>query len=63
MTYLPLNALGTQARMLGRNCKDERMAMTLQCIGVGCMLVVTATALAHLYKELILAREYGPASR
>jgi hypothetical protein len=44
--------LGPQAQMLARNCKNERMAMTLQYVAIGSMIIMAGAAAAHLMKEM-----------
>lgn len=42
-----LGDLGTQAQMMARNCNNERLAMILQYVAVGSMIVMTGLALSH----------------
>lgn len=59
MSGLPFFALGREAQHLSRQCKDEKAAMTLQYVGLGCMLLMAAASVAHLYKELNGSRDHG----
>jgi len=44
--------LGPQAQMMAKNCNNERLAMTLQCVAIGSMIIMAGAAAAHLMKEL-----------
>ena len=44
--------LGQEAQMMAKNCASERMAMTLQCVAIGSMIIMAGAAAAHLLKEL-----------
>jgi hypothetical protein len=44
--------LGPQAQMMARNCNNERIAMTLQCVAIGSMIIMAGAAAAHILKEL-----------
>ena len=44
--------LGPQAQMLAKNCNNERMAMTLQYVALGSMIIMAGAAAAHLMKDL-----------
>ena len=55
MTYPPLynlHDLGPQAQMMSKNCNNERMAMALQYVAIGSMIIMAGAAAAHLMKEL-----------
>jgi hypothetical protein len=47
-----LHDLGPQAQTMARNCTSERMAMTLQMVAVGSMIIMAGVAAAHLMKEM-----------
>jgi hypothetical protein len=52
MTYPPtfnLSDLGPQAQMMSNNCKNERMAMVLQSVAIGSMIVMAGVAATHLH--------------
>jgi hypothetical protein len=52
--------LGPQAQMLARNCNNERMAMTLQYVAIGSMIIMAGAAAAHLMKEMFgLSEHHG----
>ena len=35
-----LRDLGPQAQQMAKNCNNERLAMTLQCVAIGSMIVM-----------------------
>ena len=47
-----LRDLGPQAQQMAKNCNNERLAMTLQCVAIGSMIVMTAATAAHIFKDL-----------
>jgi hypothetical protein len=55
--------LGPQAQMLARNCNNERMAMTLQYVAIGSMIIMAGAAAAHLMKELFGHTEHHGRSK
>ena len=55
MTYPPtynLHDLGPQAQMMSKNCNNERMAMVLQSVAIGSMIVMAGVAATHLLREV-----------
>jgi len=54
-----LHDLGPQAQMLARNCNSERLAMVMQYVAVGSMIVMTAVALSQAWKEAFKERDDG----
>lgn len=46
-----LSDLGPQAQMMSKNCGSERMAMILQSISIGCMIVMAGVAAAQVLKD------------
>jgi len=55
MTKLPiydLHDLGPQAQRMAKDCKNERLAMTLQYVAIGSMIIMAGAAAAHLMKDL-----------
>jgi hypothetical protein len=56
-----LHDLGSQAQMLSRNCNNERLAMTLQYVAVGSMIVMAGVALTQAWKDAFGSRDrdYG----
>ena len=41
-----------QAQDMANKCKNERLAMTLQCVAIGSMIVMAAASAAHIIKDL-----------
>ena len=58
-----LHDLGTQAQMMARNCTNERLAMTLQYVAIGSMMIMAGAAAANLMKELFGHTEQHRRSR
>jgi hypothetical protein len=58
-----LRDLGPQAQMLARNCNNERMAMTLQYVAIGSMIIMAGAAAAHLMKEMFGNTEHHGRSK
>jgi hypothetical protein len=54
-----LHELGPQAQMLSRNCNNERLAMILQYVAVGSMIVMAGVALSHAAREALRSRDSG----
>ena len=48
-----LRDLGPQAQQMAKNCNNERLAMTLQCVAIGSMFIMAAASAAHLIKDLL----------
>jgi ABC-type enterobactin transport system permease subunit len=53
--------LGPQAQMMARNCTNERLAMVLQCVAVGSMIIMAGAAASHFFKDAFgsPAHDYG----
>ena len=43
--------LGSQAQMMSKNCSDEKVAMMLQYVALGSMIVMTGLAATQVLKE------------
>ena len=43
--------LGPQAQMMSKNCNDERVAMILQYVALGSMILMTGLAATQVLKE------------
>ena len=50
-----LNDLGPQAQAMSRNCGNERLAMILQYVALGSMIIMAGVAASHAMKEV-----FGP---
>jgi hypothetical protein len=46
-----LRELGTQAQSMSRNCNNERMAMTMQYVAIGCMIIMAGVAASQVLKD------------
>jgi hypothetical protein len=46
-----LSELGPQAQMMSKNCNNERLAMMLQYVALGSMIVMTGVAAAQILRE------------
>ena len=52
----PLRELGPQAKQaqdMAGKCKNERLAITLQCVAIGSMFIMAAATAAHAIKDLL----------
>lgn len=58
-----LRDLGPQAQTMAQHCKNERLAMTLQMVAVGSMIVMSGAAAAHLLKEMFAHTEHRARSK
>lgn len=47
-----LRDLGPEAQKMARNCGNEKLAMTMQFVAIGSMIVMATAAAAHLVKDL-----------
>lgn len=43
--------LGSQAQMMSKNCSDEKVAMLLQYVALGSMIVMTGLAATQVLRE------------
>jgi hypothetical protein len=43
--------LGSQAQMMSKNCGNERMAMILQYVAVGSMIVMAGVAASQVLRD------------
>jgi len=46
-----LGDLGPQAQMMSKNCNNERMAMVLQSVALGSMIVMAGAAASHVLRD------------
>jgi hypothetical protein len=58
-----LRDLGPQAQMMAKHCPDKRLAMTLQCVAIGSMVIMAGAAAVHLIKGLFKHNERDGRSR
>jgi hypothetical protein len=54
-----LNELGPQAQLMAKNCSNERMAMILQSVAIGSMIIMAGAAAAHILKDLFHSERHG----
>ena len=54
-----LNDLGPQAQMMSRNCGNERLALILQYVALGSMIVMTGVAASQVLKDLFGPTDQG----
>ena len=47
-----LHDLGSQAQFMSKNCDNERMAMTLQYVAIGSMIVMAGAAATQLLRDV-----------
>jgi hypothetical protein len=55
MTQVPiynLHDLGVHAQGMARDCKNERLALILQSVAIGSMIIMTGAAATHILKDL-----------
>ena len=45
--------------MMAKNCKNERMAMLLQYVALGCMVVMTGVAASQALRDVFGSPEGG----
>ena len=58
-----LHDLGSEAQMMARNCNNERLAMVMQYVALGSMIIMAGAAAAHIMKDLIEHSERHGRSR
>ena len=58
-----LGDLGPQAQQMAKNCNNERLAMTLQCVAIGSMIVMATATAAQIFKDLFHKTEHHGRSR
>ena len=46
-----LRDLGPEAQAMAKNCKNERLAMTLQYVAIGSMIIMAGVAAAQVLKD------------
>jgi hypothetical protein len=47
-----LRDLGSEAQRMARNCGNEKLAMTMQYVAIGSMIIMASAAAVHLMKDL-----------
>ena len=46
-----LRDLGPQAQMMAKNCNNERLAMILQYVAIGSMIIMAGVAASQVLKD------------
>jgi hypothetical protein len=63
MNQLPpvyrLDDIGQQVQGLARDCKNELLAMFLQSVAIGSMIIMASSAAAHLLRDLLGRDDQG----
>jgi hypothetical protein len=54
-----LKDLGPQAQMMSKHCHNERTAMLLQYVALGCMIVMTGVAASQALRDAFGASDRG----
>ena len=54
-----LRDLGPEAQAMAKNCKNERLAMTLQYVAIGSMIIMAGVAAAQVLKDAFGSPERG----
>ena len=54
-----LHDLGPQAQMMSRNCGNERLAMVMQYVALGCMIVMAGVAARQVLKDAFGSHDQG----
>jgi hypothetical protein len=53
-----LHELGPQAQMMARNCNNERLAMVLQYVAIGSMIIMAGAAASQLLKDVFVSHDH-----
>ena len=57
------NDLGNQAQAMSRNCNNERVAMILQYVALGSMIIMTGIAASQVLRDVFGDRGGGENGR
>lgn len=58
-----LHDLGPQAQRMAKDCTNHRLAMTLQYVAIGSMIIMAGAAAAHLMKDVFGHTEHHGRSK
>jgi hypothetical protein len=47
-----LHELGPQAQMMSKNCSNERLAMVLQSVAIGSMIIMAGVAATQMLRDV-----------
>jgi hypothetical protein len=53
-----LHDLGPQAQMMSKNCNNQRMAMILQSVAIGSMIIMAGVAASQLLRDAFGSRDH-----
>jgi hypothetical protein len=56
--YIPLSSLPNQAQAFARQCPNEKLAMTMQYLAVGSMILLGVGAAAHMARDIFRDRHH-----
>ena len=45
--------------MMAKNCENERMAMILQYVAIGSMIIMAGAAASHVLKEALRSHDHS----
>jgi hypothetical protein len=54
-----LRDLGPEAQAMARNCKNERLAITLQYVALGSMIIMAGVAAAQVLRDAFGSSDRG----
>jgi hypothetical protein len=54
-----LRDLGPEAQAMARNCKNERLAITLQYVALGSMIIMAGVAAAQVLRDAFGSPDRG----
>lgn len=54
-----INDIAPQAKMMAKECKNERMAMILQYVALGSMIVMTGITASQFLKDMLKSPKHG----
>ena len=58
-----LRELGPEAQRMARNCGNERLAMTMQYVAIGSMIIMAGAAATHLLRDVFGHTEHHGRSK
>jgi len=53
-----LHELGPQAQLMSRNCNNDRLAMVLQYVAIGSMIIMAGVAASQVLKDVFGSSEH-----
>ena len=53
------DAVANMANAMSQTCKNEKLAMTLQYVAIGSMVVMGLAAATHMLKDMFGHRQHG----